>query len=224
MKYGSEFVKMVYSLPKTQQAVTDFLNSAYVEELPGGKKRERMMWERFEGAYVKVTRKYNKDSDDNAAAVYLYAHKLVSRCVLAEVAPYFESDGQLFSYYQLMVRNTRINDSIKERKNAFVLIGDMLGDECAGDGDEQANFEECVLGSDLKMNSFESFLEVLDLIDGLEEVDGVTKDELVMVGRLFVDNGFSFDNLHGLCGLGLQRFRLVKRKFIEAMKGCFRNG
>lgn len=187
--FSNDFVKQIYDLPKTPQAVSDFLNSEWLEQLPSGKVKRRMMWERFEGPYVKVTKHYVAGTFDDEADIYMYAHKLVSRCVLAEVAPYFESDGQLFAYFQLMVKNTRINNSVKADKQAFLLIDDLVSREDAQDSD-YSNFEEQVFSSH-EVGTYDNggTAEVLELIDELED------EELVMFGHLFVNNNFSFEGL-----------------------------
>lgn len=210
--FSNEFVSKIYNLPKTSEAVTTFLNSYYDEVMPNGKVRRRQMWERFEGAYVKVTRHYVSNSDDNEADIYMLAHKLVSRCVLADVAPYFESDGQLFSYFQLMVRNTRINNSVKAEKQSFLLIGDLMPNE-KGDDSDYSNFEESVFGSgvDEQANS-ESLQSVFEMIDSLGDPD------LVKLGHLFVVNNFSFDDLYGLCGFDLKKFKDTKKRFIRELR------
>lgn len=212
--FSNDFVKRIYNLPKTPEAVSAFLNSEWIEELPNGKTRKRMMWERFEAPYVKVTRHYVAGTDDDEADIYLYAHKLISRCVLAKVAPYFESDGQLFSYFQLMVKNTRINNSIKAEKQSFLLIGDLIKD---GDADEQdySNFEEKVLGASSEVEYNESLSNVYDMIDELKD------DELVMFGRLFVANNFSFEGMYGLCGFDLKKFKETKKRFIMEMRKLY---
>lgn len=209
--FSSEFVTMIYNLPKTQEAVSQFLNAEWIEKLPSGKTRKRMNWERFEGSYVKVTRHYVRGTDDDEADIYLYAHKLVSRCVLAEVAPYFESDGQLFAYFQLMVKNTRINNSIKSEKQSFLLIDDLVKKEDADESD-YANFEEKVFGSG-KAGKFDDggLVDVLSVIDDMDDPD------LVLFGRLFVNNNFSFDGMYGLCGFDQKKFRDVKKRFISAV-------
>lgn len=213
--FSNEFVKQIYDLPKTPEAVSEFLNSYYDEVQPNGKVKRRQMWERFEAPYVKVTRHYVCDTDDDEADIYLYAHKLISRCVLAEVAPYFESDGQLFSYFQLMVKNTRINNSVKETKQAFLLIDDLVTREDAEEQD-YTNFENKVLGSPNSRKDYGGNMgEVLELIDGLEDPD------LVLFGRLFVNNNFSFDGLYGLCGFDLKKFKDVKKRFIAAVRKCY---
>lgn len=213
--FSNEFVKMIYDLPKTPQAVSEFLNSEWIEELPSGKKRRRMMWERFEAPYVKVTRHYVRGTDDDEADIYTYAHKLISRCVLAEVAPYFESDGQLFSYFQLMVKNTRINNSIKNEKQSFLLIDDLVKKEDAQESD-YSNFEEKVFGARaVGEHDKGGMSEVLELIDSLGDPD------VVLLGRLFVNNNFSFDGLYGLCGFDLKKFKDVKKRFVAAIRECY---
>lgn len=212
--FQNEFVTKIYNLPKTPEAVSGFLNSYYDEVSPSGKVRRRQMWERFEASYVKVTQHYVNGTDDNEADIYLYAHKLISRCVLAEVAPYFESDGQLFSYFQLMVKNTRINNSIKTEKQSFLLIGDLIKDEDAEESD-YSNFEELVIGGSNEVEYNESLSNVYDMIDKLGDPD------LIMFGRLFVTNSFSFDGMYGLCGFDLKKFKEVKRKFILGMRKLY---
>lgn len=212
--FQNEFVNKIYNLPKTPEAVSGFLNSYYDEVSPSGKVRRRQMWERFEAPYVKVTRHYVRGTDDDEADIYLYAHKLISRCVLAEVAPYFESDGQLFSYFQLMVKNTRINNSIKAEKQSFLLIGDLIKDEDAEESD-YSNFEELVIGGSNEVEYNESLSNVYDMIDKLGDPD------LIMFGRLFVTNSFSFDGMYGLCGFDLKKFKEVKKKFILGMRKLY---
>ena len=210
--FQNDFVSKIYSLPKSQEAVSKFLNSEWIEELPNGKTRKRMMWERFEAPYVKVTRHYVRGTDDDEGDVYMYAHKLVSRCVLADVSPYFESDGQLFAYFQLMVKNTRINNSIKESKQSFLLIDDLVKSDDADDSD-YSNFEDKVLCSGA-VGEYDSggLAEVYDIIDSLNDPD------LVLFGRLFVNNNFSFDGMYGMCGFDLKRFKDVKKRFISEIK------
>lgn len=212
--FQNEFVNKIYNLPKTPEAVSEFLNSYYDEVQPNGKIKRRQMWERFEALYVRVTNHYVRGTDDDEADIYLYAHKLISRCVLNEVAPYFESDGQLFSYFQLMVKNTRINNSIKAEKQSFLLIGDLVKDE---DADEQdySNFEEKVLGTGSEAEYKESLSNVYDMIDELEDAD------LVLFGRLFVANNFSFDGMYGLCGFDLKKFKETKKRFIAEMRKLY---
>ena len=212
--FQNEFVNKIYNLPKTPEAVSEFLNSYYDEVQPNGKIKRRQMWERFEAPYVRVTNHYVRGTDDDEADIYLYAHKLISRCVLAEVAPYFESDGQLFLYFQLMVKNTRINNSIKAEKQSFLLIGDLVKDE---DADEQdySNFEEKVLGTGSEAEYNESLSNVYDMIDELEDAD------LVLFGRLFVANNFSFDGMYGLCGFDLKKFKETKKRFIAEMRKLY---
>ena len=213
--FSNDFVSKIYNLPKKKEAVSEFLNSYYDEVQPDGSVRRRQMWERFEGAYVQVTHHYVKDSDDNEADVYLLAHKLVSRCVLADVAPYFESDGQLFSYFQLMVRNTRINNSVKAEKQSFLLLGDLLQSDKATDSD-YSNFEEKVFCSPVNEQTIEDSLQaVYDLIDDLKDPD------LVRLGHLFVNNNFSFDGLYGLCGFDLKKFKETKRRLILELRKKF---
>lgn len=212
--FQNEFVNKIYNLPKTPEAVSGFLNSYYDEVSPSGKVKRRQMWERFEAPYVKVTRHYVRGTDDDESDIYLYAHKLISRCVLAEVAPYFESDGQLFSYFQLMVKNTRINNSIKADKQSFLLIGDLIKDEDAEESD-YSNFEELVIGGSDEVEYNESLSNVYDMIDKLGDPD------LIMFGRLFVTNSFSFDGMYGLCGFDLKKFNEVKKKFILGMRKLY---
>lgn len=169
------------------------------------------MWERFEAPYVKVTRHYVRGTDDDEADIYLYAHKLISRCVLAEVAPYFESDGQLFSYFQLMVKNTRINNSIKAEKQSFLLIGDLIKDEDAEESD-YSNFEEMITGSNNEVEYNENLNAIYETIDELDDAD------LILFGRLFVANNFSFDGMYGLCGFDLKKFKEFKKRFILEMR------
>lgn len=210
--FQNEFVTKIYNLPKTPEAVSEFLNSEWLEQLPNGKVRKRMMWERFEAPYVKVTRHYVRGTDDDEADIYLYAHKLVSRCVLAEVTPYFESDGQLFSYFQLMVKNTRINNSIKAEKQSFLLIDDLVKKEDAEDSD-YSNFEEMVCGvEDTSGYANGGMVEVIELIDSLGD------PELVMFGHLFIANNFSFDGMYGMCGLSYESFKEVKKRFISEIR------
>lgn len=209
--FQNEFVNKIYNLPKTPEAVSEFLNSYYDEVQPDGKIKKRQMWERFEAPYVRVTNHYVRGTDDDEADIYLYAHKLVSRCVLAEVAPYFESDGQLFSYFQLMVKNTRINNSIKADKQSFLLIGDLVKEEDAEESD-YSNFEEMVMGSNHEVEFNESMANVYDMIDELGEPD------LILFGRLFVANNFSFDGMYGLCGFDLKKFKETKKRFILEMR------
>lgn len=211
--FQNEFVTKIYNLPKTPEAVSEFLNSYYDEVSPSGKVRRRQMWERFEATYVKVTKHYVRGTDDDEADIYLYAHKLISRCVLAEVAPYFESDGQLFSYFQLMVKNTRINNSIKADKQSFLLIGDLIKDENAEESD-YSNFEEMITGSnnENEVDYNESLNAIYETIDELDDED------LILFGRLFVANNFSFDGMYGLCGFDLKKFKEVKKRFILEMR------
>lgn len=211
--FQNEFVNKIYNLPKTPEAVSEFLNSYYDEVSPSGKVRRRQMWERFEATYVKVTKHYVRGTDDDEADIYLYAHKLISRCVLAEVAPYFESDGQLFSYFQLMVKNTRINNSIKADKQSFLLIGDLIKDENAEESD-YSNFEEMITGSnnENEVDYNESLNAIYETIDELDDAD------LILFGRLFVANNFSFDGMYGLCGFDLKKFKEVKKRFILEMR------
>ena len=209
--FSNDFVNQINNLPKSQDAISKFLNSYYDEVQPDGSVRKRQVWERFEGAYVQVTRHYVSNSDDNEADIYLLAHKLVSRCVLADVAPYFESDGQLFSYFKSMVLSNRINNANKAKKQSLVLLGDLLPD--GAEESDYANFEEAVFGvrstEQLESDSLQS---VLELIDGLGDAD------LVRLGHLFVENGFSFDGLYGLCGFDLKKFKEVKRRFISEVR------
>lgn len=209
--FSNEFVTKIYNLPKSKEAVSEFLNSYYDEVQPNGSVRRRQMWERFEGAYVQVTHHYDTYSDDNEADIYLLAHKLVSRCVLAEVAPYFESDGQLFSYFKSMVLSNRINNANKAKKQSLVLLGDLLP-EGAADSD-YSNFEETIFGSaPIDQANADSMEVVLSLVDSLSDPD------LVKLGHLFVENGFSFDGLYGLCGFDLKKFKDVKRRFIAEVR------
>lgn len=213
--YSDEFVKQIYNLPKTPEAVSEFLNSEWLEELPNGKVAHRMMWERFEGSYVKVTRHYAEGTPDDEGDLYLYAHKLVSRCVLAEVAPYFESDGQLFSYFQLMVKNTRINNAVKQDKQSFLLIDDLVSKEDAEESD-YSNFENKVMSVEQPTDYDDGGLySVYASIDSLDDPD------LITFGRLFVQNDFSFDGLYGLCGFDLQKFKDVKKRFIASMREIY---
>lgn len=213
--FSNEFITVIYNLPKTKEAVSGFLNSYYDEVSPSGKVKRRMMWERFEAPYVKVTQHYVVGDE---AEVYEFAYKLVSRCVLADVAPYFESDGQFFSYFQLMVKNTRINNSVKEGKQSFLLIGDLIRDDDATDED-YSNFEERVLGGG-RVGKFDDggLNDVIELIDSLGEPD------LVLFGHLFIENGFSFDGMHGLCGFDLKKFKEVKKRFIAEIKKRYADG
>lgn len=220
MSYSCEFVNQIYNLPKTPEAVSNFLNSYYDEKLPNGKIHRRQMWERFEGSYVKVTKHYERGTDDDEGDVYIYAHKLVSRCVLAPVAPYFESDGQLFSYFQLMVKNSRINESVKRDKQAFALVGDLAceGNETITDSD-YANFEEMVLSGDpvteVDVYKDGGLGHVLEIFEELGDKD------LLLLGRLFVENNYSFDGLQGLCGFGSQKFRDLKKKFVSGLRAYY---
>lgn len=215
--FSDEFVQQIYDLPKTPQAVSDFLNSYYDEEQPDGSIKRRQVWEKFEGAFVGATHHYNQDTDDSDAAVYIYAHKLVSKCVLDEVAPYFESDGQFFSYFQIMVMNSRRNDAAKEQSRKFELIGDMLDEEHCTEMD-YVNFESQVLGS-REVQPFESG----GINSILESIDELGDPQLIMFGRLFVTNDFSFDGMYGMCGLDLQTFRAVKKRFIAEMRKKYSN-
>lgn len=210
--FQNDFVNKIYNLPKTPEAVSEFLNSYYDEAQSNGKVKRRQMWERFEAPYVKVTRHYVRGTDDDEADIYLYAHKLVSRCVLDEVAPYFESDGQLFSYFQLMVKNTRINNSIKADKQSFLLINDLVSADDAEESD-YSNFEDMVLGSKVP-----SPCEDGGLNDVYEMIDELGDPDLIMFGRLFVINNFSFDGMYGLCGFDLKRFKETKKRFIMEMR------
>lgn len=209
--FCNDFVNRIYNLPKTQEAVSEFLNSYYDEVQPNGKIVQRQMWERFEASYVKVTKHYVRGTDDDEGDIYLYAHKLISRCVLNDVAPYFESDGQLFAYFQLMVKNTRINDSIRADKRAFLLINDLVKDDGASDSD-YSNFEELVLGSSSDSKNNESLLDVYDMIDNLGDRD------LICFGRLFIANNFSFNGMYGMCGYDLKTFKDLKKRFVAEMK------
>lgn len=213
--FSNEFVTQIYNLPKTQGAVSEFLNSTYEEVQPNGKIKVRQMWERFEAAYVKVTRHYVRGTDDDEGDIYLYAHKLISRCVLSPVAPYFESDGQLFAYFQLMVKNTRINNSIKEDKQSFLLIDDLISRENVKD-DDYSNFEEMVLSSGTSQDLSKSRLDdVLDIINELGDSD------LILFGHLFVVNNFSFDEMYGMCGYDLKTFKDLKKRFIAELKKVY---
>jgi hypothetical protein len=219
--FVNDLVKKIYSLPKTKEAVTEFLNSYYDEVSPSGKVRKRQIWERFEAPYVKVTRHYVRGTDDDEADIYIYAHKLISRCVLAEVSPYFESDGQLFSYFQLMVRNTRINNSVKADKNAFLLVGDMLNIENGVSDTDLSNFEETVMN--VNQCDKDNYLDVLDVIDNLKDENGCEDEDLILFGRLFVNNGFSFDGMYGLCGFDLVKFKTLKKRFVQSIKKHYEN-
>lgn len=219
--FVNDLVKKIYSLPKTQEAVTEFLNSYYDEVSPSGKVTRRQVWERFEAPYVRVTRHYVRGTDDDEADIYLYAHKLISRCVLAEVSPYFESDGQLFSYFQLMVRNTRINNSVKADKNAFLLVGDILGDESEFSDTDLSNFEETVMN--VNQCDKDNYLDVLDVIDNLKDENGCVDEDLILFGRLFVNNDFSFDGMYGLCGFDLSKFKTLKKRFVQTVKKHYEN-
>lgn len=218
MSYSSEFVSKIYELPKTPEAISEFLNSEWIETKPNGKVVHHQMWEKFEVPYVKVTKHYVKGTDDNEADVYIYAHKLLSKMVLAPVGPYFESDGQLFSYFQLMVKNSRINDSIKKEKQKFSLIGDMA-DDCNFDEDDYSNFEESVFGcqpnDETDVYKDGGTQNVIEIIKTLED------PKLILFGRLFIQNGYSFEGLQGLCGFNQQTFREVKRKFITGLRSYY---
>lgn len=218
MSYSSEFVDLIYNLPKTPEAISEFLNSEWVEHKSNGKIVKHQMWEKFEVPYVKVTNHYVQGTDDNEADVYIYAHKLLSKMVLAPVGPYFESDGQLFSYFQLMVKNSRINDSIKKKKQEFSLVGDMAED-CNFDEEDYSNFEESVFGSqpsdETDVYKDGGTQNVIDIIKTLKD------PKLVLFGRLFIQNGYSFDGLQGLCGFNQQTFRDIKRKFIAGLRSYY---
>lgn len=230
----NDLVSKIYSLPKTKGAVSEFLNSYYDEVSPDGKVTRRQMWERFEGAYVKVTRHYAEGTDDDRADIYLYAHKLISRCVLADVSPYFESDGQLFSYFQLMVRNTKINNSVKAKKDSFLLIDDLIDDSHSST--EKSNFNDVVLSSgDVSVDGFydsvcsvesdeaDKYINILSVIDNLTDDCGKVDNDLVLFGRLFINNNFSYDGMYGLCGFDLKKFKCVKKRFINALKKRYEN-
>jgi len=219
--FVSDLVKKIYSLPKTKEAVTEFLNSYYDEVSPSGKVKRRQVWERFEAPYVRVTRHYVRGTNDDEADIYLYAHKLISRCVLAEVSPYFESDGQLFSYFQLMVRNTRINNSVKDDKNAFLLFSDMLDIENGVSDTDLSNFEETVMN--VNQCDKDNYLDVLDVIDNLKDENGCEDEDLILFGRLFVNNDFSFDGMYGLCGFDSAKFKALKKRFVQIVKKHYEN-
>lgn len=209
--YPKDLVNKIYSLPKTEAAVTEFLNSWYEEVSPNGKVKKRQMWERFEASYVKITRHYVQGTDDNEADIYLLAHKLVSRCVLAEVSPYFESDGQLFAYFQLMVRNTRINNLVKDNKEAAVLLDSGLSED--PDDYQPSIYDFAVSVSTLTQpvtpECAQSLIGVCEMIDSFDDPD------LVTFGRLFINNSYSFDGMYGLLGFSEKRFKELKKKFIQ---------
>lgn len=212
-KHSEELVRKIYLLPKTKEAVSAFLNTPYIEVSKSGRKKERLMWERFEAPYVKVTRHYNDNTDDGGADVYLYAHKLISRCVLAEVAPYFESDGQLFAYFQLMVKNTRINNSVKDQKMSFVLL--------EGDANLDAPDDELSLMDDFttsistvsQTETPQTRQELMEIYSLFDELNTEHDPQLQLFGRLFVNNSFSFDGMYGLGGFSLDEFKALKKRF-----------
>lgn len=215
--FPNELVNKIYSLPKTEAAVTEFLNSWYDEVSPSGRVKKRQMWERFEASYVKITRHYVQGTDDNEADIYLLAHKLVSRCVLAEVSPYFESDGQLFAYFQLMVRNTRINNLVKDNKEAAVLLDSGISDD--PDDFQPSMYDFAVSVSTLTQpvtpDYAQSLISVCDMIDSFDDPD------LVAFGRLFVSNSYSFDGMYGLLGVDLKKFKELKKSFIKEVLLCY---
>ena len=221
--FSDEFVKKIYSLPKTPEAVSEFLNSYYDEVQPNGKVLKRQMWERFEAPYVKVTRHYVRGTEDDEADIYLYAHKLLCRCVCAEVGPYFESDGQLFSYFQLMVRNTRINNAHKAEKDSIVLLEGDISNGLQDDDEVSSvfDFATAVVSTQSVEETPEDrqkVIELYEMFDSFTDEDGNPDDDLVLFGRLFVDNSFSFDGMYGLCGFDLKKFKDVKKRFIVAVK------
>lgn len=210
--FPNELVSKIYSLPKTGVAVTEFLNSWYEEACPNGKVKKRQMWERFEASYVKITRHYVRGTNDDEADIYLLAHKLISRCVLAVVSPYFESDGQLFSYFQLMVRNTRINNSVKDQKESVILIDSGMCDD-SDDSHQPSIYDFAVSVSTLTQPSTPELAQ--SMIGILEMIDEFDDPYLVAFGRLFINNSYSFDGIYGLLGVDLKRFKELKKKFIE---------
>ena len=116
-----------------------------------------------------------------------------------------------------MVKNSRINESVKRDKQAFTLVNDLNKDDVSES--DCANFEDLILSGDpvVEIDVYRdgSMSHVLDVISSLGDKD------LITLGRLFVQNNFSFEGLQGLCGFDSQKFRDVKRRLVEGLRSYY---